>query len=123
MELLERISEREFLFVTSEARNKFRSILKSIEVKKSVALAYNGSEPKEYRKSVNLLYKDIYIVKQSLVSDASYKRPIIYTGISEKLSVVINSIVFNQPESIFKLLNQFLVIRMELEKLIVSLRN
>lgn len=123
MEVLQRLKEREFLFVTSEARNKFRSLLKALEEKKHIALAYNSKEPMVYRENVQELYEYVSSVRKSLTSDDSYTRPHIYTGISKKLKEVIEVINQNQSNAIFIMMNKFLVIRMELERLIEQLRN
>lgn len=123
MNTLERLKEREFLWVTAVARNKFRSLLQAIEDKKHIALAYNSKESKEYRVGVKVLYEYVSIVKKSLISDESYTRPHIYTSILEKLKEVIVVINQNQPESIFKMMNKFLVVKMELERLIEQLRD
>jgi len=51
----------------------------------------------------------------------AYTSPLIYTGIVERLSLVINSVTVNQPESIFRMMNKMLVIKLKLEQLIEQL--
>jgi hypothetical protein len=123
MNTLERISERDFLFVTQEAKNKFRSIINSLEVLRPIALAHDSRETKLYRKNVEYLYIYICDVKLALSLKIAYTSPLIYTGILERLFLVINSVTINQPNSIFRMMNKMLVIKLELEKLIIQLRD
>lgn len=123
METLARLREREFLFVTSEARNKFKSILHAIELQKSIALASNFLETKKYREKAQELYENVSDVKKSLINDESFRRPHIYTGLVVKITELVNEITASQPEAIFQLMNRLLVIKLELEKLINELRD
>jgi len=123
MGTLERIKERDFLFVTQAARLKFRSILYGLEVLKPIALAHDSRETKLYRKNVEDLYSYLCDVKLAISLKTAYTSPLIYTGIVERLSLVIISVTVNQPESIFRMMNKMLVIKLELEKLIIQLRD
>ena len=123
MEILDRLREREFLFSTATARNKYRSIINSIESYRHIALASNGAESPEYRKEIKELYYRLDSTKASLVSNESYLRPYIYTGLEDSLKKVCKTISVSQPEAIFKLYNRFIVIRMELQKLQELLRS
>lgn len=123
MEDLDRLKERPFLFVTGEARNKFRSIVIALELLQPTALATNYTEPLQYRFCVQELFNYLNVVQISLVSDSSYNRPHIYTGIIDRIDKVINVISNVQPESIFRMMNRLIVIKKEIEKLLEQLRN
>ena len=121
MRTFERIKERDFLFVTQVARLKFRIILYSLEMLQPIALAHCSSETKLYRKNVEDLYSYLCDVKLAISLITAYTSPLIYTGIVERLSLVINSVTVNQPESIFRMMNKMLVIKLKLEQLIEQL--
>ncbi len=123
MNALARIKERDFLFVTQAARLKFRSILYGLEVLKPIALAYNSGETKLYRENVENLYSYLCYVKLAISLKTAYTSPLIYTGILERLFLVLNSVTINQPNSIFRMMNKMLAIKLELEKLIEQLRD
>ena len=123
MNALARIKERDFLFVTQAARLKFRSILYGLEVLKPIALAYNSGETKLYRENVENLYSYLCYVKLAISLKTAYTSPLIYTGILERLFLVLNSVTINQPNSIFRMMNKMLAIKSELEKLIEQLRD
>lgn len=123
MEILDRLREKDFLFVTADGRNKFKRILYSIEAKQSIALAPNSTEPKEYREAIQELYQYLSNVQNSLTNDEAFTRPHVYTGLIERIKAVIAVISVVQPESIFRLLNRLLTIKKEIEKLLENLRN
>lgn len=123
MKTLDRLREREFLFVTAEARNKFKSILYALDSLQSTALAINYKESPVYRKYTQELFNYLSTVQFSLVNDSSYNRPHIYTGLIDRISRVINVISANQPESIFRMMNKMIVIKKEIETLLEQLRN
>lgn len=123
MNILDRLREDEFIFVTAVARNKFRSILYALDSLMHIALAPNSCEPPQYRIAVNHLFHCLSDINSSLTSDESFTRPIIYTILLDNVSDVISSINANQPESIFRLLNRLIVIKKEIETLLEQLRN
>lgn len=123
MENLDRLKERPFLFVTGAARNKFKSILCSLDSLRSIALAPDHAESAQYRLNVHDLFSYLSTVKYSLTTGESFNRPHIYTGLIDRIDKVINVISNTQPESIFRMMNKLIVIKKEIETLLEQLRN
>ena len=123
METLQRLRERQFVFVSTKAQQEFRNLLSSITVLRPIALAPYASEPPIYRTEARRLFELVADVRKSLIDYDRYREPYIYTGLIEQIKKTTNSISVSQPEAIFRMMNKLLVISKQLEKLIESLRS
>ena len=118
---LEKLRVRPFLFINAGKLNRIIKLIEQLEEQKHIALAPHFTNPQDNIAAAHELFSYLDYVRSQSITSELFQQPIILLSIIEKISNFCITISDVQPEAKVRLMNSYLVLKMEFEKLFLEL--